>query len=39
VPNILLAQAIGRFGNFFNHEVMGVPVWDVTLGEGQNPLS
>jgi len=39
VPNILLAQAIGRFGNFFNHEVMGVPVWDVTLGEGTNPLS
>lgn len=37
VPNILLAQAIGRFGNFFNHEVYGkasdmsawplVPTW------------
>ncbi len=24
VPNILLAQAIGRFGNFFNHEVYGL---------------
>ena len=23
VPTILLAQAIGRFGNFFNHEVYG----------------
>ena len=23
VPNILIAQAIGRFGNFFNHEVYG----------------
>ena len=37
VPNILIAQAIGRFGNFFNHEVYGqasdmaswplVPTW------------
>ena len=37
VPNILLAQAIGRFGNFFNYEVYGkasemtswplVPTW------------
>ncbi|AVN58676.1 prolipoprotein diacylglyceryl transferase [Mesoplasma florum] len=26
VPNILLGQAIGRWGNFFNHEVMGAPV-------------
>ena len=23
VPNILLAQAIGRWGNFFNHEILG----------------
>ncbi|ATZ19028.1 prolipoprotein diacylglyceryl transferase [Williamsoniiplasma somnilux] len=26
VPNILLGQAIGRWGNFFNHEVMGAPI-------------
>ena len=26
VPTILLAQAIGRFGNFFNCEVYGAPV-------------
>ncbi len=26
VPTILLAQAIGRWGNFFNHEVYGVEV-------------
>ena len=24
-PSILLAQAIGRWGNFFNHEVVGYP--------------
>ena len=26
IPGILLAQAIGRFGNFFNREVYGMPV-------------
>ena len=26
IPNILLGQGIGRWGNFFNHEVMGPPV-------------
>lgn len=26
VPTILIAQAIGRWGNFFNHEVFGYPV-------------
>ncbi|AOQ22409.1 prolipoprotein diacylglyceryl transferase [Mycoplasma capricolum subsp. capripneumoniae] len=26
IPNILLGQAIGRWGNFFNHEVLGAPV-------------
>ncbi|MDP4040252.1 prolipoprotein diacylglyceryl transferase [Mycoplasma mycoides] len=26
IPNILLGQAIGRWGNFFNHEVLGTPV-------------
>jgi len=26
IPNILLGQATGRWGNFFNHEVMGAPL-------------
>ncbi|AGJ91031.1 prolipoprotein diacylglyceryl transferase [Mycoplasma putrefaciens] len=26
IPNILLGQVIGRWGNFFNHEVLGAPV-------------
>ncbi len=26
LPNILIAQAIGRFGNFFNHELFGAVV-------------
>ncbi|APE74143.1 prolipoprotein diacylglyceryl transferase [Spiroplasma citri] len=26
VSNILLAQAIGRWGNFFNHELLGAPI-------------
>ncbi|WP_425378489.1 prolipoprotein diacylglyceryl transferase [Spiroplasma endosymbiont of Polydrusus pterygomalis] len=26
VPNILSAQAIGRWGNFFNHELLGSPI-------------
>lgn len=25
VPHILLAQSIGRWGNFFNHEILGLP--------------
>ncbi len=25
-PNVLLGQAIGRWGNFFNHELLGAPV-------------
>ncbi|ASZ08826.1 diacylglyceryl transferase [Mesoplasma chauliocola] len=33
VPNILLGQAIGRWGNFFNHEVMGSPVGVVAHKE------
>ncbi|ATG97638.1 prolipoprotein diacylglyceryl transferase family protein [Mesoplasma lactucae] len=45
IPNILLGQAIGRWGNFFNHEVMGAPVAKVgqmidgvAHMEGKNPL-
>ncbi|AGM25739.1 prolipoprotein diacylglyceryl transferase [Spiroplasma syrphidicola EA-1] len=26
IPNILIAQALGRWGNFFNHELLGAPV-------------
>ncbi|WFQ90673.1 diacylglyceryl transferase [Mycoplasma feriruminatoris] len=26
IPNILLGQVVGRWGNFFNHEVLGHPV-------------
>ncbi|PPE04851.1 prolipoprotein diacylglyceryl transferase [Entomoplasma ellychniae] len=26
LPNVLLGQVIGRWGNFFNHEVMGKPL-------------
>ncbi|ATZ21272.1 prolipoprotein diacylglyceryl transferase family protein [Mesoplasma tabanidae] len=33
VPNILLGQAIGRWGNFFNHEVMGAPVGVVAYAD------
>ncbi|ATZ20591.1 prolipoprotein diacylglyceryl transferase family protein [Mesoplasma coleopterae] len=36
VPNILLGQAIGRWGNFFNHEVMGAPVAVTYHGGGWN---
>ncbi|WP_051418474.1 prolipoprotein diacylglyceryl transferase family protein [Mesoplasma seiffertii] len=32
LPNILWGQVIGRWGNFFNHEVMGRPLYKV--GEG-----
>lgn len=26
VPNILLGQVVGRWGNFFNHELVGAPI-------------
>jgi phosphatidylglycerol:prolipoprotein diacylglycerol transferase len=26
VPNILIGQAFGRWGNFFNHEIHGLPI-------------
>ncbi|QMU98155.1 prolipoprotein diacylglyceryl transferase [Microbacterium esteraromaticum] len=38
-PGILLAQAMGRFGNWFNHELFGLPT-DVPWGleiESTNP--
>ncbi|AAT75421.1 prolipoprotein diacylglyceryl transferase [Mesoplasma florum L1] len=39
VPNILLGQAIGRWGNFFNHEVMGAPVGVVAKSGTWGTLS
>lgn len=30
VPNILIAQSIGRWGNFFNHEIMGPRVINLS---------
>lgn len=30
IPNILLGQAIGRWGNLFNHEILGNPVTDMS---------
>lgn len=38
-PGLLLAQALGRFGNWFNHELFGLPT-DVPWGleiESDNP--
>ncbi len=32
VPGFLLAQAIGRWGNFFNQEAYGVPAGRLTFG-------
>ncbi|WP_339022859.1 prolipoprotein diacylglyceryl transferase [Spiroplasma endosymbiont of Crioceris asparagi] len=37
VPNIMLAQAIGRWGNFFNHELVG-PCAGI-VDENNTPLS
>lgn len=39
VPGLLLAQAIGRFGNWFNHELFGGPTtlpWGLEI-ESSNP--
>ncbi len=38
LPNILIGQAIGRWGNFYNHEIFGKPVWDVS-SHSPNPLN
>ncbi|GAA5151351.1 prolipoprotein diacylglyceryl transferase [Microbacterium pseudoresistens] len=38
-PGILLAQALGRFGNWFNHELFGLPTdlpWGLEI-ESSNP--
>ncbi|QHX36320.1 prolipoprotein diacylglyceryl transferase [Spiroplasma sp. BIUS-1] len=32
IPNILLGQAVGRWGNFFNHEIFGMPVAEWNNG-------
>ncbi|WP_339021002.1 prolipoprotein diacylglyceryl transferase [Spiroplasma endosymbiont of Atherix ibis] len=40
IPNILVGQGIGRWGNFFNHEVIGRPVaeWKGTDKDALNWL-
>ncbi|HEY0259843.1 MAG TPA: prolipoprotein diacylglyceryl transferase [Lacisediminihabitans sp.] len=38
-PGLLLAQALGRFGNYFNHELFGLPTnlpWGLQI-ESDNP--
>jgi prolipoprotein diacylglyceryl transferase len=38
-PGLLLAQALGRFGNYFNHEIFGLPTdapWGLEI-EATNP--
>jgi prolipoprotein diacylglyceryl transferase len=39
VPGLLIAQAFGRFGNYFNHELFGLPTnWAIGLQiESTNP--
>lgn len=39
VPGLLIAQALGRFGNWFNHELFGLPTtlpWGLQI-ESDNP--
>jgi prolipoprotein diacylglyceryl transferase len=39
IPGMLLAQAVGRFGNYFNHELYGQPTtlpWGLQI-EASNP--
>jgi phosphatidylglycerol---prolipoprotein diacylglyceryl transferase len=41
VPNLALAQAIGRWGNFFNEEAFGPPTdlpWGLYISPGRRPL-
>ncbi|AUF83834.1 diacylglyceryl transferase [Mesoplasma syrphidae] len=38
LPNILWGQVIGRWGNFFNHEVMGRPLYIYNGGQGSLKL-
>jgi phosphatidylglycerol:prolipoprotein diacylglycerol transferase len=41
-PSIILGQAIGRWGNFFNEEAFGTPTdlpWKLYISPGQRPLA
>ena len=41
VPGILLAQAFGRFGNYFNQELYGLPTdlpWGLEVNDPQTPI-
>ncbi|QHX35616.1 prolipoprotein diacylglyceryl transferase [Spiroplasma sp. TIUS-1] len=35
LPHILLSQAIGRWGNYFNHELMGPPMTELSGGSAE----
>lgn len=40
-PGVILAQAIGRWGNYFNSEVFGFPTnmaWGIPIGFSQRPI-
>ncbi|KNG79633.1 prolipoprotein diacylglyceryl transferase [Mycoplasma sp. HU2014] len=36
IPNILLGQVVGRWGNFFNHEVLGHPIAKIADSISRN---
>ncbi|MBN2854307.1 prolipoprotein diacylglyceryl transferase [Patescibacteria group bacterium] len=41
VPGLALAQAIGRFGNYFNQELFGLPTklpWGIPISQINRPL-
>lgn len=41
VPGLALAQAIGRFGNYFNQELFGLPTalpWGIPIAQINRPL-
>jgi len=41
VPGLLLAQAFGRFGNYFNQELYGLPTdlpWGLEVRDPQTPI-
>ena len=42
IPSVILGQAIGRWGNFFNNEAFGVPTdlpWKVFIPLGFRPIN
>jgi phosphatidylglycerol:prolipoprotein diacylglycerol transferase len=42
VPGLALGQAVGRFGNYFNQELYGLPTslpWGIPIAEGLRPTA